>query len=89
MDVIGYPGLPGLFVACLYSGALRYSTKMLNIQIMFYANACDGGQQISIQMYWCLCDGNLSGKRLSFIEIHRPTSQLANRGLWKYFFLVG
>ena len=24
MEVLGYPGLPGLFVSCLFSGALRY-----------------------------------------------------------------
>ena len=24
MEVLGYPGIPGLFISCLFSGALRY-----------------------------------------------------------------
>lgn len=30
MDVIGYPGIPGLFVACLYSGAVSTISSTLN-----------------------------------------------------------
>ena len=31
METLGYPGIPGLFVACLFSGALRYILKGMNI----------------------------------------------------------
>ena len=26
MEILGYPALPGLFISCLFSGALRYIT---------------------------------------------------------------